>query len=349
MNLNNESKSKFAFVAVNILAWVLIFCFPFFMTPRNETLTFDRYIGYCVGILAYMATFYINYLWLIKSYLSRRKWVGFFVLNIVCIGLICVLLYLWHNFYISHIVQLPERMMPPPRHGFFLYGDILFMGVTVSMAVAIRMTLEWQRSEREKAKVQVVATQAEIKNLKNQLNPHFLFNTLNNIYSLMRVDSDKAQDAVLSLSKTLRFVLYDENQERVPLEKELDFTRNYIQLMSLRLADNVSLTVEMPPKEAATGHSIAPLMFITLVENAFKHGISQTEPSFIAVSLKIEHDTLDCRIDNSYFPKDKEDLSGSGIGIENLQRRLELLYPGQYSYTHIVEENTYTAILQLTL
>ncbi len=350
MDSPTESRSRFAFVAINILAWVLIFCFPFFMTPRNETMTLYRYLGFCVSTLTYMVTFYVNYLWLIKSYLSRRKWITFFAINILCIILMCTLLYGWHNYYMSHLLHIPGgRFMPPPLHGFLFARDILFMGLTISMAVAIRMTLEWQRSEREKAKVQVVATQAEIKNLKSQLNPHFLFNTLNNIYSLMRVDADKAQDAVLSLSKTLRFVLYDENQEQVPLEKEIEFTRNYIQLMSLRLADNVTLTVDLPPIEAAAGRTVAPLLFISLVENAFKHGISQTAPSFISIHLSLDHDVLKCRIDNSYFPKDNRDLSGSGIGIENLQRRLDLLYPGHYLYSQFIEDNTYTTQLILTL
>lgn len=350
--MTTEKKASHLFVWVNILACVMLLTFPFLMTPHNESMTFSRYLGFVGGILTYLAIFYLNYLWLIERYLSKRKWLPFFLVNFVIILGLCTLLFGWHNYYMAHIAQdVPPMGRPhgPSFYLFFCIRNAVFMVFSASLAVAIRMTLQWQRTEREKVSMQAAASQAELKNLKSQLNPHFLFNTLNNIYALTRVDPDKAQEALLHLSKTLRYVLYDNNQERVPLEKELSFTRNYIDLMSLRLAANVRLNVSLPSDTEVAGWSVAPLVFIMLVENAFKHGISPSAPSFIDIELVIEKPILRFTVKNSYFPKEAGDLSGSGIGQDNLRRRLELLYQGKASYNAGVEEEVYKAKLILPL
>ena len=199
---------------MNIMAVVLFYSLPFFINPRNETLTFVRYLGYCGSITAYLLVFYINFFVFIKQFMLKKRWIVFFVSNLLLISTVSILLYLWHGYYFTNLAGIPMEHIPPPGNSFvFISRDMFLMMLTASMAVAIRVTLEWQHTDREKAKMEIVASQAEIKNLKNQLNPHFLFNTLNNIYSLMRMDQEKAQEAVLSLSKTLRYVLYDNNQE----------------------------------------------------------------------------------------------------------------------------------------
>lgn len=348
MELTSDKRSNRAFLLVNILAVVLFYCIPLFINPRNETLTFVRYLGYCGSITAYLLVFYLNFFLLIKKYMVRKKWGAFFVSDFLLIGLISVLLYLWHGYYFSHLAGIPPEHVPPPHSAFmFIARDMFFMMLTASVAVAVRITLEWQRTEREKAKMEAVAGQAELRNLKSQLNPHFLFNTLNNIYSLMRTDQDKAQTSVLNLSKTLRYVLYDDNQERVSLSKELAFTMSYIELMSLRLTEKISVRVNVP--DDTRGLTIAPLMFISQVENAFKHGVSQTEPSFIDIDIEIKDRTVRCSVKNSYFPKRGSDYSGSGIGIENLQRRLSLIYPSKHSFTNTVLDNVYISELIINL
>ena len=192
------------------------------------------------------------------------------------------------------------------------------------------MTANWYHVENEKREIEKERTQAELKNLKNQLNPHFLFNTLNSIYALIQVNPQQAQYAVHSLSHMLRYVLYENNQNFISLDKEFAFMRNYVELMSLRLAsDRVHLKIDIP--EDGMGYMVAPLLFITLIENAFKHGISPSEESFINISFRIaESDTLICTIENSYFPKTDNDRSGSGIGLANLRKRLNLIYPNRH-------------------
>ena len=127
----------------------------------------------------------------------------------------------------------------------------------------------------------------------------------------------------------LRYVLYENNQNYIPLEKEIQFVRNYVELMELRLPDRVGTTVDLP--EQADGYTIAPLLFITLVENAFKHGVSPSQPSFVHISIRmVKEGTLVCTIENSDFPKTDADRSGSGIGLQNLRKRLNLLYPNRH-------------------
>ena len=142
---------------------------------------------------------------------------------------------------------------------------------------------------------------------------HFLFNTLNNIYSLIQLDPDRAQQTVHDLSRLLRYVLYDSSRPTVPLKAEMDFLGNYIELMRIRLPRHVRLDVSLPENPSHT--LVAPLLFISLVENAFKHGVSNDRPSFIDIDIREEEGVLACRIENSFFPKSEADRSGSGIGL----------------------------------
>ena len=146
----------------------------------------------------------------------------------------------------------------------------------------------------------------------------------------------------------LRYVLYD-NQQFVPISKEIVFIENYIALMKIRLSDAVHVDVNIS-KQINPDTKIAPLLFITLIENAFKHGVSYSEPSFIKIDLHEDgNKRIVCQIENSYFPKNDQDKSGSGIGLVNLQKRLALLYPEQYTFTAEKKGNIYQAILILPM
>lgn len=193
------------------------------------------------------------------------------------------------------------------------------------------MSLRWNQDKAAQREALKSLTEAELKNLRNQLNPHFLLNTLNNIYALIAFDTDKAQQAVQELSKLLRYVLYDNQQMFVPLAKEIDFIKNYIELMRIRVSPQVTIETSFDIKPDSQT-PIAPLLFISLIENAFKHGISPTEPSFIRIAIGETEDQIHCTIRNSNYPKTRTDKSGSGIGLEQVSKRLELIYPGNYQW-----------------
>ncbi len=239
------------------------------------------------------------------------------------------------------------RLGPRPwldSMGFISRNVIIYLGV-IGLAVAVRMTERWYRDEKKRDEMEKAATEAELVALKSQVNPHFLFNTLNNIYSLIQIDQDKAQEAVHDLSGMLRYVLYDSEKPSVPLSKETGFLKDYIKLMSMRCSSNVTLDVSLP--ETDSDKQVAPLLFIPLVENAFKHGISTSEPSSIKIELKEEGEYVSFLVENTSFPKNDSDRSGSGIGVKNLQRRLDMLYPGQHSFEYGETQGFYRSFLRI--
>ena len=232
----------------------------------------------------------------------------------------------------------------------FLFRDFLLQILCIIVAVTTRMSKKWRQSERALKDAEVGRAEAELKNLRSQINPHFLLNTLNNIYALIVFDQEKAQETVQELSKLLRHVLYDNQQQFVPMDSEVEFLHSYIGLMKIRLPKSAEVTVEntLPQPNSL---KIAPLMFISLVENAFKHGIRTSEKSFIHLRLEYlaESSTLHFRIENSNFPKDEADRSGSGIGLEQVQKRLDLIYPGQYTWEKGVKDNTYFSDIKINM
>lgn len=209
------------------------------------------------------------------------------------------------------------------------------------------MTGGWYKAEAARQELEHSRTQAELQNLKSQLNPHFLFNTLNNIYSLIQIDADRAQQAVHDLSRMLRYVLYESSCPTVPLAAEVEFLRDYIELMRIRLPRHVEVGVSLPEEPSPT--PVAPLLFISLIENAFKHGTSNDGPSFIRIDIHERDGELVCRIRNSCFPKTASDRSGSGIGLKNLSKRLEMIYPQRHTFEYGERGGTYTASLRIKL
>ena len=303
---------------IHIAAWAILFGLPFFFTGReSQTVTVLSYIRSIIVPLSFMLVFYANYSVLIDHFLfAKRPW-KYFLYNVVLIA------------FAMGAVHLIFELLPHPRweHP--------------------RPEREcWYQMESSRRELEKSRAEAELQNLKSQLNPHFLFNTLNNIYSLIAFSPERAQEAVHDLSRLLRYVLYDSSQPMVPLEKELDFIRNYVELMRIRLPEHVKLTTDI---SAATPETqVAPLLFISLIENAFKHGVSHNKPSFIDLKIHQEGTRIVCSIRNSDFPKDNgQDKSGSGIGLQNLSRRLELLYPSHHIFTYGQKGDEYVCLLEL--
>jgi sensor histidine kinase YesM len=213
------------------------------------------------------------------------------------------------------------------------------------MAIFIAMYIRYVMRQSEKKQKEV---EAELAWLKNQINPHFLFNTLNNISSLTQIDADKAQDTVMQLSDLLRYAMYETNKPKVALEGEVEFMRNYIELMKLRCNEMTCVNAQFIIHNSQL--EVAPLLFISLIENAFKHGANSNAPATIDISLTQQDDTLVFTCDNTNNPKPTKDRSGSGIGLENTRRRLNLLYSGRYQWEQIITpENIYHVKITLQL
>jgi len=212
-----------------------------------------------------------------------------------------------------------------------------------ALAERIHKLLE-QQKELEKEKLN-----SELAFLKNQVSPHFFFNTLNNIYALIEVNSNNAQEAVLKLSKLMRYLLYESEQGETQLDSEIDFMNHYIDLMKLRLSPKVDLQVDLPTEN--TNKKVPPLLFIPFIENAFKHGISYREKSLIHISLKMDDDKIVFSCNNSLGkPSEEKPVENhSGIGLENVKKRLNLLFPAKHKLNIDQTNNEYIVYLEIVI
>lgn len=195
----------------------------------------------------------------------------------------------------------------------------------VCLAIALKQMSNSQRFREREGLLIRENLETELSLLKSQINPHFLFNTLNNIYSLARKKSDKTPEVVLKLSKLLRFVMYETKHQYIPISKELDFLMDYIELHKIRYDERLNITFEYDLDDVNT--LIMPNILTPFVENAFKHGASQsTKPAYIIIDLKLAKNVLYFKVENSIEPYTMEYEKVEGIGLKNLQRQLELMY-----------------------
>jgi two-component sensor histidine kinase len=333
---------------VHLLLWGVIFILPYFFMDPDRVFTWRLFLRSLPDMLGFMLVFYLNYFLLIDKFLYRGKTREFILYNILLIVVVALMMHYSKELLEYLIPQMRPRWRGRRNHFFplpFIIRNSTSLFLVAGLSVALKMTVRWFEVENERKELAKAKSEAELQNLKNQINPHFLLNTLNNIYALIEFNPPKAQQAVVDLSKMLRHLLYDNNQTYVPLRQEAEFMQNYIELMRIRLADNVKLTTNFFYSQ--TGNTlISPLIFISLVENAFKHGVSGDKPSFIDISLKEHPDgkvEFVCR--NSYFPKSDDDKSGSGIGLDLVKKRLELLYPDNYLLHTTIEEDVYSTVL----
>ena len=336
------SRSHIIESLIHIIGWGIVFAFPFVMMTRSGfTLTWMEYLRHgSIVPVSFLIVFYSNYCFLIPRYLFKGRIKYYLLLNVLLIAGITASVHFWQEYALHAYAKVGDgsRIHMAPPKWIFIMRDFFSMILTVGLSAAIRLSGRWIQIEAARREAEKSRTEAELKNLRNQLNPHFLLNTLNNIYALIAFDADKAQTAVQELSRLLRHVLYDNQQNFVALGKEMDFIKNYIALMRIRLPENVNVETRCDIRSDSPTE-IAPLIFISLIENAFKHGISPIKSSYIHICLSDNAHEVRCEIINSYHPKNKTDKSGSGIGLEQVHKRLELIYPKRYEWRYGVSED----------
>lgn len=303
-------------VAVQVLLWAMALLSPFLGAWFSEQSlgTAFMVMGYTLPYVLYlMLVFYANYFFFIPRFLFRKQYWGFVLGNVGLVWLLRRLL----SLYMFHL--LGET--PPIPAGVRVASDLLGTLVIVLFilaAIALRVQKRNQQLEME-------AAVAERERLKSQLNPHFLFNTLNNISSLAAFDPDATQASISRLSDMLRYVLYEGSKPATPIRDEMAFMEDYVELMRLRYADTLKVSLALEPVEG----ELPPLLYISLLENAFKHGASSRHACYIRASFGEEEGGWLCfTVANSLLPPEEHDTSKQtgGVGIENLRRRLRLLY-----------------------
>ena len=332
-------------ILLHSAVWAVLLASPLTYINHANGLSIEQYLVMSMATLVMMVVFYLNYFNLIHRYYVVGSKTKFWTINLSLCVILGIFLSLW--------MEEAHRYIEPPRKYvdapdiedkiFFTIRHIFNLIVTVSVALSIQLSRRWHRSEEARSKAEAARTEAELRNLRNQISPHFLLNTLNNIYALTAFDSQRAQEAIQQLSKMLRHMLYDNQQEEVDWNDEVQFLKSYVALMQIRLPESVdvSFTVQqasqhLPEHEETAAlpcaPQVAPLLFISLIENAFKHGISPTEPSFIHIKLEADEHQIICDVENSNHPKSHEDHSGHGIGLKQVRHRLELSYKGHYQW-----------------
>ena len=324
----------------HIASWAVVFIMPALIFISEGNQRFEEALYRSLASLPFlMLLFYLCYFWLIDRLWFKKQYI-FFIL--VAVALILCMSYSKYELF-SYFELHKSKHKMPPFHA-FVYFDFLSNLLPVVFAMAIRYAQRNFSLEIAQKEVKAQKLQADLTQLKYQLQPHFFFNALNNIYSLIAFDPQKAQESVHSLSKLMRHFMQNSDQKQISLVEEVDFLQQYISLMQLRLTDKTTVQVDFPKQVPQL--TIAPLLFISLVENAFKHGVSATAATTLSFRLKVEGNTVIFRSENTKIPT-QESLYSSGIGIDNLKKRLTLLYPEKHQYTIEEKEGKYMA--QLTI
>jgi two-component system, LytTR family, sensor kinase len=325
-------------LAIHVAAWVFFGAWIFYIQFQRG-LTLSKAIDSLVGLSFAMLIFYLNWYVLIPKYLARNRLIMYLaavLLTLTTVALVRSPL----DFYVF-------REFNPGMNTLYslerILNYVLAGLIVVFISSALKVTGNYIRNERRNKELENQKLTAELNFLKSQVNPHFLFNTLNNIYSLAYKQSPETPDAIMKLSLLMRYMLYESNDALVSLEKEVDHIRNFIDLQKLRLREHTSIQLNVEGELA--GKQIAPMLLMTLVENAFKHGLVSRNEIGITLNLLVEDDwLLFSTVNNSSSHKKRE---FGGIGLQNLQQRLNLLYPNQHEL-HLEEKaDTFFASLKL--
>jgi two-component system, LytTR family, sensor kinase len=337
MNLSIFS-GKRIYLWLHLGIWLIILILPLlfiYTSWGNNTAQIGRYF---FRILSYGAIFYISYFWIVPRF--------FFLKNKIWYLAITIAIIVFFNYFIlpandlifpdsttdllfRHKIETAAQELDipkPPFKAFHLINFLLTSFLAAGLAVGLRLSGKYAENEEIRKELEKEKLTTELTFLKDQISPHFFFNTLNNIYSLIEIDAGDAQRAVLHLSKMMRYLLYESDHGRTQLSRELEFMKNYIDLMKLRLSSRIDLQVSFPEK--TNNMDIPPLLFIPFIENAFKYGVGYSEKSFIHLSLDAKGGNITFKSVNSRSKKvDENHTPHSGIGLENVQKRLNLLYP----------------------
>lgn len=303
-----------------------------------------RILSVFVSVFYIAVAVYINLLFLIPRFLKRKKYLSFGLLQFANIILFFLL-----NFYTSVLLE-NNSVSQINMINEFIYEAIL-ISLFISITTFLKLLRDWINYQEDSIKYKETQRQkleAELKLLRGQINPHFLFNTLNNLYALSLDKSDKTPDLILKLSDLMRYMLYDCRDSYVLIDKEISFIKNYLELEKIRIGEKANVDMKVM---GSTGlQHIAPLLFIPFIENAFKHGTNRLlNHSFIKILFDLEKNgVIRFVIENTKDEKEHFiDKKYSGIGIENVKKRLSLLYPDKHSLKITDNQNIFKVELIL--
>jgi len=357
---------------VFLVIWMVIFSIPFFQYRINNTIDWNKIVLVWIQMFSFLIIFVLNAFYLVPRLLFHKNYLSYLASSLLTLVLVIGISVSFRN-YITPTQPLampPMELgpgMPPMELGtkmpapqgyrlpaqpeqksiFMNFIENLIIAILVLAAgTAFELVLKWLNEESRRKNVEKEQLKTELALLRHQVSPHFFMNTLNNIHALIDINTETAKDAVIRLSTLMRYLLYDTAHGQTSLKKELEFIGSYITLMQLRFSKKVTITVDVP--ENVPDIQIPPMLFISFIENAFKHGVSYQSESFVKFKLEVIDNQLICTIKNSkHKKKETSDLSYSGIGLTNIRKSLSLLFEKNYILN--IQENDKEFEVQLTI
>lgn len=329
LGLDRYDTAEQLLIGFEFNAFQILSRFPTFLSYAAQLL-----LMYLCGYLLFV----LNNRLLVAQVLRQR---GLLLYLLSCLAVVGLL----YPFMAELLTRLPlsQRLGGLFSKNPFVWENAFAALMILLLSLPLLLAMQWSKQRAALLLLEKEKTQAELDLLKQQLNPHFFFNTLNNLYALSLQQSPHTPEVVLELSDLMRYVLYTAQQPYVAIDEEVDYLRHYLHLQSIRLKDEFDLTFTVQIQDET--FLIAPLLLIVLMENAFKHGIEPAGGSgFLRMSLRIDSNRLYFRAENSFVGQEK---SQPGIGLSNLQKRLELLYPGRHRLQFYTQENLFKAELEL--
>ena len=363
----NKRNPKILEVIFISFFWILLFAAPiFFQWINMQTVNWKIIFSVCVDYLPLLVVFSVNRSLLIPKFLFKSR-LSLYLLSVTILITLIVL----------GSITIRERLNPqktPPLHGPALlqfpnsnkiikqrmprrqespmsstppYINLILLSILlVGFDTGMKLSVNWAQTLQQKAEVEKENIKNELAFLRNQISPHFLMNTLNNIHSLIDFDTKEAKRSVAKLSVLMRHLLYENDRNPAALEKEVKFINSYIELMKLRFCEEVDIQFNLPEK--LPDIAIPSLLFTNILENAFKYGISYENKSFVHIHLCIHKNQLEFSISNSLH-KEKVSDEKSGIGIENTEKRLQLLYNNNYTFTYTKKDNVFNSTIKIPI
>lgn len=347
-------KSRSGRILLHVIGSLCFLAVPMIFSPDFDLSFRVMEVGpFRRDLLAYvllLGVFYLNYYYLIPKFFHSKEYVIYSVSLVLCFALVAGVPLLVKGkppIFLNEGQVLPP---PPPDHRgpprdgppliHAMERNVLRFVMVISIALLLRISDRLRKTERDKL-------DAELSYLKAQINPHFLFNTLNSIYSLAITRSQHTPDAVLKLSSMMRYVTTEAHNDKVPLQKEIDYVTNYIDLQRIRLGQTVSIDYSV--KGECSGKEIAPLVMIPYVENAFKYGVNPEEECYIHIQITVEKSRLTMFVKNKIVRIDYSDEYKSGHGMENAAQRLKMGYPGKHTLNSGRFDKEYLVNLEIDL
>jgi hypothetical protein len=366
----NSKKIKYAEIALISLVWIVLLATPVLFREDNNNPVWRSINNQLEILIPVMLLFLLNRFLFVPFFLFKGKLTKYIVL---VSGMI--LLSSLGSYYYDTRVNLPSgntqradyQRSPPPRPSpgedrqpekpkqpgkrqprpVPPFANVIVLSIlVVGFDTGLRSGLRWIEVEKEKVCLEKENSDTQLVLLRNQVSPHFFMNTLNNIYSLIESDKERSRQAVMKFSKLMRFLLYENQNEKVLLSKDFDFIRNYVDLMRLRFVDEVDIKLKIP--ESYPDVEIPALLFISYLENAFKYGTSYQKESVIETIFEIENDHLHFSCKNSKNVFSDKNING-GTGFQNTRKRLDLLFKNKYSLCINETDETYSVKLIIPL